>query len=183
VLLPVEVGHVLDSFDHQFAIHVNELPAELVADHMCDVVPLPVGQVQSLGHLHARAAPGADADVAAGEMDVPVVPAATKIGIHHAEQTRVGILRAKPELHCVLRLRHIDRHRDVLVAARKPQCTAPAVGSVPAIGVGATGHLCREAGRRARFRREIGWLRCDFCRIGDDADCQNQPETQTCRIG
>ena len=150
---------------------------------MCDVVPLPVGQVQSLGHLHARAVPGADADVAVGEMDVSVVATSTKIGIHHAEQTRIGILRAKPELHRVLRLRHVDRHRDVLVAARETQRAAAAVGSVPAIGVWAAGRFRRQARRASGFRRDIAWLRGDLGRIGDGVCRHGQAETQTCRPG
>ena len=85
VQLPVEVGHVLDSFDHQFAVHVDELPAKIVADHVCNVVPLSVGQVKSIGYLDARTAPGADADVAPGQVQMPVMTASTKIGIHHAE--------------------------------------------------------------------------------------------------
>ena len=85
VLLPVKVGHVLDTLDHQFAVHLDKLPPQFHADHVREVMPIAVGQVEPGGHLYTGATPGANADITVSEVDVPVVAATAEIGVHHAK--------------------------------------------------------------------------------------------------
>jgi hypothetical protein len=113
-VLPVERGGGADAGRDLDAVDVQPLPADRRAEHVGDVVPATVREVQSGGEQELVAV-DPRAEVAAAEEEVAVVAARAERAGDGREQPGLGVVGAQPQLVGQLAGRLADGELDVVV--------------------------------------------------------------------
>ena len=110
--LPVEIRGRLGASPDQRTIDVDLLPS--LADDVGGMVPLAICEIPA-GGGDGLVVPDPRGDIAAAQVDMPVMTAGTEVSIDDAEKPPPRGLRPEPERSRIGRLGDIDHDADVIV--------------------------------------------------------------------